>query len=84
MTGKAREFIDFWIQNSVHAAEQYGAAGGEQNARVLVDRCLKMAESQGLSQADIEAEVGDLAEYIKSKSQRANQTEKARGDRSKT
>ena len=31
MSEKAREFIDFWIQNSVHAAEQYGAAGGSKS-----------------------------------------------------
>jgi len=26
---KAREFIDFWIENSVHAAEQFHGASQE-------------------------------------------------------
>ena len=32
MSAKAREFIDFWIETSVQAAEPYGNVGGEQSA----------------------------------------------------
>lgn len=27
MSDKAREFIDFWVENSIHAVEQSGTAG---------------------------------------------------------
>jgi hypothetical protein len=62
---KAREFLEFWMQNSVHSAEQQGAPGGSQSPVELKARCIEMAGSQNLSQADLEAEVGDLFEYIK-------------------
>jgi hypothetical protein len=61
---KAREFLEFWMQNSVHSAEQQGAPGGSQSPVELKARCIEMAGSQNLSQADLEAEVGDLFEYI--------------------
>jgi hypothetical protein len=62
---KAREFLEFWMQNSVHSAEEQGAPGGSQSPVELKARCIEMAGSQNLSQADLEAEVGDLFEYIK-------------------
>jgi hypothetical protein len=77
----AREFIDFWVENSVHAAEQYGAPGGEQGATALAHRCIEMAVSQGLSKADLEKEVGDLAAYIREKLALANKRETDRRDR---
>jgi len=61
---KAREFLDFWVQNSVHATEQYRASGGDQVLSVLVVRCIEMAETQGLAKADLEGEVGDLHAHI--------------------
>jgi hypothetical protein len=53
------------MQNSVHSAEQQGAPGGSQSPVELKARCIEMAGSQNLLQADLEAEVGDLFEYIK-------------------
>lgn len=76
--GKAREFVDFWIENSVHPAEEYGTPGGSQVTSQLKARCIEMAASEGLSEADIEAEVGDLSEYIRSKLGNANATEDSR------
>jgi hypothetical protein len=81
MTADAREFVDFWVQNSVHAAEPHGAEGASQRVSVLVEQCLEMAKSQGLTQADIEAVVGDLHAYLQTKLARANDTENARLDR---
>jgi len=57
---KAREFLEFWIQNSVHPAEQRGVAGASQRPEELKARCIEMAGSEGLSLADLEAEAGDL------------------------
>jgi hypothetical protein len=77
---KVREFIDYWIKNSVHAAEQYGTPGASQRASELAERCVEMAASQGLSRADLESEVGNLEDYIGAELERANQDEKARAD----
>jgi hypothetical protein len=78
---KAREFLDFWMQNSVHAAEEYGTPGASQLTTDLVERCVEMAASQGVSRADLEAEVGDLSDYIKAALESANAKEVARIDR---
>lgn len=75
MAANAREFINFWILNSVHAAELQGA---EQDVTELARRCVEMAHDQGLSKNDLEAEVGDLADYIRAKLRTANQAERDR------
>ena len=43
--GKAREFLEFWMQNSVHSAEQHGVPGGSQSPEELKARCIEMAGS---------------------------------------
>ena len=47
MSAKAREFVDFWVENSVHAVEQYGQVGGEQGVAALTQRCIDMAKKSG-------------------------------------
>jgi hypothetical protein len=44
-SSNVRDFIAFWVQNSVHAGEQYGARGGSQTAGDLANRCVGMAVS---------------------------------------
>ncbi len=83
MGADAREFIDFWVQTSVHAAEPHGAEGASQRVTVLVEQCLKMAKTQGLTKADIEAVTGDLHAYLQSMLTNANNAENARIDRHK-
>jgi hypothetical protein len=81
---KAREFLEFWIQNSVHAAEKPGVAGASQLPEELKARCIEMAGSEGLSLADLETEVGDLYQYIEAALATANDeavTHKVRGGR---
>lgn len=78
MTNRACEFIDFWIENSVHAGELQGSTGAEQRVSVLAGRCLEMASSVGLSRAALEQEVGDLPVYISAKLAAANQVERDR------
>ena len=75
MTSPAREFIDFWIENSVHAAEGNGAQGAEQDVSALTARCVEMASSLGFSEAALEQEVGDLAAHISAKLITANAVE---------
>jgi hypothetical protein len=54
MTSSVRDFIAFWIQNSVHAGEQYAAGGGSRTVGDLANRCVEMAVSQGISKAEME------------------------------
>lgn len=74
----AREFIDFWTQNSVHAEDADRRGDGEERVSALVERCLAMAASQELSKTQIETEVGDLYAYIKAKLAAVNDAEAAR------
>jgi hypothetical protein len=80
MHAAVREFIDFWIENSIHAAEHGGDAGATQNVDELVRRCVDMAASQGLTEAELRAEVGDIEAVIRTHLQAANETEHHRGD----
>ena len=78
MSARAREFIDFWIQNSVHAAEQYGTPGASQDVAELTRRCIEMAKSQRITEKAMRDKVGDIAEYIRSKLRIANAGEPGR------
>ncbi len=78
MSIKVREFVDFWIETSVHASETHGGQGGEQNAAVLASRCIEMAKSEGISDSAIQVEVGDLTSYIQSRLKAANLLESER------
>lgn len=78
MTSEAREYIDFWIENSVHAAEQYRTVGASQSVNDLVSRLIEGAKGQGISEPDLTNEVGDLTAYVRGKLSTANQAEKDR------
>lgn len=78
MVGKAREFIDFWIENSVHAVEQYRTIGASQDVTELAGRLVEAAKVQGISEADLQAEIGDVSDYIADKLKAANKAESER------
>ncbi|MGY8677118.1 hypothetical protein Q2941_04800 [Bradyrhizobium sp. UFLA05-153] len=78
MQTKAREYIDFWVENSIHAAEQYGTLGSSQDVGELVVRLIEGAKGQGISQEAMEKEVGDLTEYVRDKLATANTVERDR------
>jgi hypothetical protein len=78
MTTGVREYIEFWIENSVHAAEQYGTLGASQNVDELVRRLVEGASGQGISEQDMTSEVGDLSSYVRDRLVTANQVEKDR------
>lgn len=78
MTTTAREFIDFWIENSVHAVEQFRTQGGSQDVVELARRCINAAGDQGISETDMQDEIGDVRQYIERKLSDANQTERSR------
>jgi hypothetical protein len=75
MGAKAREFIDYWIENSVHAAEQYRTPGASQDVSELTRRCVEMAKGQGITEEAMRDEIGDVAEYIRDRLRAANKAE---------
>jgi hypothetical protein len=80
MTAQAREYIDFWIENSVHAAEQFRTPGASQDVAELVSRLIEGAKGQGISEEALQDEVGDLTEYVRGKLRAANKAEDDRTD----
>ncbi|WP_375775954.1 hypothetical protein ACE103_29770 [Bradyrhizobium sp. ma5] len=78
MTETAREYIDYWVENSVHAAEQFRTPGASQDVEELVRRLIAGAGGQGITEQAMRDEVGDIADYIRKKLKAANKSE---GDR---
>jgi hypothetical protein len=68
---KAREFLESWMVNNIHA-EQPGVAGASRRPEELKAQCIEMAGSEGLTLAELEAEVGDLCQRIKAALATAN------------
>ena len=78
MSASAREFVDFWIENSVHAAEQYRVPGASQDVAELTQRCIDMAKEQGITEQAMRDEVGDVGQYIRDRLNAANKAESGR------
>jgi hypothetical protein len=72
MATKAKEFISFWMEVSIHPRAELGLPGSSQDPKDLVERLLAAARNEGLSADDIIREIGDPAEYIKTKLGKAN------------
>ena len=72
---KTRDFIDFWTENSVHPVEQYRTAGASQDVTELTRRLVEAAKEQGISEADLHAEIGDISDYIADQLKAANRAE---------
>ncbi|WP_091966389.1 hypothetical protein [Bradyrhizobium shewense] len=75
---KAREFIDFWTENSIHAVEQYRTAGASQDVAELSRRLVEAAKGQDISEADLQAEIGEISDYIGDRLKAANRAESER------
>lgn len=62
----AREFLDFWVENSVHADEAFSPRRSDGDFAELARRLIVAARAEGFSSAEIEAETGrDIRSYIK-------------------
>ncbi|WP_234683992.1 hypothetical protein [Bradyrhizobium monzae] len=75
---KAREFVDFWVENSIHAVEQYRTAGASQDVAELTQRLVEAAKGQGISEADLQAEIGEISDYIADRLKATNDAERER------
>jgi hypothetical protein len=74
----AREFVEFWLTNSVHADEQMVSRRGREDILKLADRLVVAASYQGFSQQQVEAEIGDIYAYIRARIDRQNVSETTR------
>jgi hypothetical protein len=74
----AREFVEFWLTNSVHADEQMVSRRGREDIQKLADRLVVAAGYQGFSQQQVEAEIGDIYAYIRARIDRQNASETTR------
>lgn len=74
----AKEFVEFWLENSVHADERYGVRRGSEAVQHLADNLVRAAEGEGFSKSQIEAEIGDLYDYIRASIDRQNTAEDTR------
>lgn len=77
MKSDVREYIDFWVDNSIHAAEPSGT-GASQDVGDLVRRLIDGANSQGISEDAMQREVGNLGEFLRNKLALANRVERER------
>jgi hypothetical protein len=75
----AKEFVEFWLENSVHADEQFGVRRGRVEVDQLVDNLVRAAAGQGFTRQQMEAELGgDLYAYIRASIDQQNQDETTR------
>jgi len=74
----ARDFVDFWITNSVHSDEQMSHRRGREVIQKLADRLEVAAKDQGFTKGQLEAEIGDLFSYIRARVDAQNVSETAR------
>lgn len=74
----ARTFVEFWLTNSVHADEEMSSRRRREAIQGLADQLIFAAKDQGLDQAQIEAEIGDIYAYIRTSINSQNVSETAR------
>ena len=74
----AKEFVEFWLQNSVHSDEQMTGRRGRAAISKLADRLVVSAEHQGFTKQHIEAEIGDIYTYIRTSVDAKNAVETTR------
>lgn len=75
----AKEFVEFWLENSVHPDEQFAVRRGQPEVEELVRRLLVAAESQGFTRQQIEVELGgDISAHIRESIESQNTAEDAR------
>ena len=78
MPRTAKEFVDFWLDVSVHADEQDGPRQDHAAVQQLADNLLA-ARDQGFSKEQVEAELGDdLEASIRASIDRQNVDEATR------
>ena len=63
MSERGADFLVSWVESNIDSGA-YPPQGDKAKAQVKADECLAAAAADGLSAAEIEAEVGPLAGYM--------------------
>jgi hypothetical protein len=75
----AKEFVEFWLENSVHADEPLGTRRGRPEVQQLAENLVRAAEAQGFARQQIEAALGgDIYDFIRASIDRQNKAEGSR------
>jgi hypothetical protein len=74
-----KDFVEFWLENSVHADERFGARRGQAEVQQLAEKLVRAAEVQGFTKQQVEAELGgDIYGFILASIDRQNEAEDRR------
>lgn len=80
----AKEFVEFWLENSVHADEQFGAKRGQVEVERLVESLVRAAGAQGFTRKQVQDELGgDIHGFIRTSIDQQNEAEDVRLRREK-
>lgn len=74
----AKEFIAFWMENSVHPDESHRARRGRDAVQQLADNLIRAAASEGFTEKQVDAEIGNPYDYIRADIDRQNDVEHQR------
>lgn len=74
MSAEAREFIEDWVNNNVHATG-YQPEGDTEEARKLTFECWRAVDQAGIPRASVQEEVGELLDYMSEAIERVNDAE---------
>lgn len=75
----AKEYVQFWLDVSVHADEQEGPRRDRAAVEQLANNLLNAAHEQDFSKEQIEAELGgDIESFIRASIDRQNAAEETR------
>jgi hypothetical protein len=64
MSKRAAEFLEEWIGENAVRPVAGAPEDDDSEARLRAEECLSAAKEEGIAKADIEEEVGDLADYM--------------------
>ena len=80
----AKEYVEFWLENSVHADEQFAARRGRVEVSRLAENLVRAAEAQGFTRKQMEDELGgDIDAFIRARIDRQNESQDERLRREK-
>ena len=74
MSDKAREFVQTWVSENVHATG-YEPEGDSKEAERLTFACWRAVDQAGIRRAEVDEEFGDLLDYMAEQIESVNDQE---------
>jgi hypothetical protein len=77
----AKEFVEFWLENSVHAEEPFQVQRRRPAVQRLADNLVRAAETEGFTRTQMEIELGgSIYDFIRADIDRQNVADDIRLD----